>query len=599
MESMQNFSFEYEYARVPMAPLLIMFSFRMHTLVVLSLLVQATVTAQVPLHIPDTLSGSVLDLTLQEGSYQFHPGETVATYGINGDLLGPTLILNRGQDVTINVTNALPDLTTMHWHGLHVSAANDGGPHSLIYPNTTWSPSFIVKDRASTFWYHPHGHGLTDYQVSLGAAGMIIVRDTLEAALDLPRTYGVDDIPLILQAKAVVDGQIMVHTGLDSIMLANGVRNAWKELPAQVVRLRCLNASSERTFELGLSNGMGFHVIGTDGGLLNVPVLLDRMQLMPGERAELLVDLGNMQGQSFQLMAFNSELPNGIIGASQVGNGTAYLDGYQQNGMNGADHALCSFTVGAPTADGITSIPSSLVGLIHINESDATVSRTFQMEPEGTAPLELIEGPFEVNGTTYDMEVINVTVNLGATEIWEFVNNTMLGHPMHIHDIQFNILDRNGAAPEAWEVGWKDVVFVPPMGSVRVITRFDDFADAVMPYMYHCHLLMHEDEGMMGQFLVVDDNSVIEHETTATRLIAGPNPFISGELRLHWTGYTGKVLVEISDALGRNVRSVRVHFQDGLCAIDAVNLPSGSYRLQARPLDESKKTRSTTLIIHP
>lgn len=137
----------------------------------------------------------------------FHPGEPVATIGYNGDLLGPTLILNRGEQVILNVTNQLPDMTTTHWHGMHVSAENDGGPHSVILPGTTWSPSFTVLDRASTFWYHPHGHGLTDYQVSLGAAGMIIVRDAEEAALDLPRAYGVDDIPLILQTKAIVGGR--------------------------------------------------------------------------------------------------------------------------------------------------------------------------------------------------------------------------------------------------------------------------------------------------------------------------------------------------------------------------------------------------------
>ncbi|MBK6831517.1 MAG: multicopper oxidase domain-containing protein [Flavobacteriales bacterium] len=109
-----------------------------------------TTQAQTPLPIPDTLSGPSIQLTLQEGTREFHPGEVVNTYGYNGDLLGPTIILQSGQDVTLNVTNTLPDLTTTHWHGLHVSPANDGGPHSLIYPNTTWSPSFTVLDRAST-----------------------------------------------------------------------------------------------------------------------------------------------------------------------------------------------------------------------------------------------------------------------------------------------------------------------------------------------------------------------------------------------------------------------------------------------------------------
>ena len=406
--------------------------------------------AQNALPIPDTLSGANMDLTIQEGTWEFHPGEVIPTYGYNGDLLGPTIILEQGQTVTLNVTNTLPDLTTTHWHGLHVSAENDGGPHSLIYPDSTWSPTFTVMNRASTFWYHPHGIGLTDYQVSKGLAGMIIVRDPQEAALALPRTYGVDDIPLILQAKPIVAGEIMLHTGLDSVVIANGVRDAWKELPAQVVRLRCLNGSSERTFLLGFNNGMSFHVIGTDGGLLSAPVALTRARLMPGERLELLLDLNGMEGNSFQLMSYASELPNGIVGSAQVGNGMATLDGYDENALNGADFPLTSFTVGPQTLDPITTIPSALVPTLPLNESDADITRNFILEPETIGPLPMIEGPFTINGELMDMDVINVTIPLDNTEIWSFTNNTMVGHPVHIHDVEFNILDRNGSAPDAW-----------------------------------------------------------------------------------------------------------------------------------------------------
>ncbi|MBK7553730.1 MAG: multicopper oxidase domain-containing protein [Flavobacteriales bacterium] len=553
--------------------------------------------AQTPLPIPDTLTGPLIQLALQEGTQEFHPGEVVATYGYNGDLLGPTLILQQGEPITLNVTNTLPDLTTTHWHGLHVSPANDGGPHSVILPNTTWSPSFTVMDRASTFWYHPHGHGLTDYQVSLGAAGMIIVRDAQEAALDLPRTYGVDDIPLILQTKAIVSGQVALHTGLDSVVLANGVRNAWKELPAQVVRLRCLNGSSERTFLLGFSNALQFHVIGTDGGLLAAPVTLNRLQLMPGERAELLVDLGGQQGQSFQLMSYGSELPDDIIGAEQVGNGMATLDGYDLNALNGADFALVTFAVGAPTGDGTLVVPTALVPTNAFNTADVDVTRPFNIEPESMGAMQMIEGPFEINGALMDMDVINEVVQLGSTEIWEFINNTMVGHPIHIHDIQFNILDRNGLPPEPWESGWKDVVFVPAMGSARVITRFDDFADPDMPYMYHCHLLMHEDEGMMGQFLVIDPNAVGELMTDQVGLTVWPQPYADGPLRLQAEGLEGRCTVALADALGRTVLLEQTVFSDGRGSIVLPVVAPGHYvlRITARghvPL-------ATTLIVQP
>ncbi len=544
-----------------------------------TLLFSNVIVGQTPLPIPDTLSGSVIDLTLQEATWEFHPGEVVNTYGYNGSLLGPTLILNQGQAVTLNVTNALPDLTTTHWHGLHVSPANDGGPHSLIYPNTTWSPSFTVLDRASTFWYHPHGHGLTDYQVSMGAAGVIIVRDAQEAALDLPRAYGVDDIPLVLQTKAVVAGQIALHTGLDSVVVVNGVRNAWKELPAQVVRLRCLNGSSERAMRLGFSNSMPFHVIGTDGGLLSAPVTLTRLQLLPGERVELLLDLTAMQGQAMQLMAYNSELPDNIIGAAEVGNGMATLDGYNDNALNGADFQLVSFTVSASLTNGTFQLPTTLVPVNVIPEMDADVTRTFLLEPQLMSPMEMIEGPFTINGALMDMDSINVVVPLGSTEVWSFTNNTMVGHPIHIHDIQFNILDRNGAAPEPWEAGWKDVVFVPAQGSARVITRFEDFADPDMPYMYHCHLLMHEDEGMMGQFLVVDPTTIGE-ALNPVRPLVWPNPSNTGHLIVSLPNGDGPADLRLYDALGRIAYAGRTSLTAGKARVDLPTLSAGVYQLR-------------------
>lgn len=536
--------------------------------------------AQTPLPIPDTLSGSVIDLTLQEATWEFHPGEVVNTYGYNGSLLGPTLILNQGQAVTLNVTNALPDLTTTHWHGMHVSPANDGGPHSLIYPNTTWSPSFTVLDRAGTYWYHPHGHGLTDYQVSMGAAGMILVRDAAEAAVALlPKRYGVDEFPLIIQAKAIVAGQIAMHTGLDSVITVNGVREPQAEFPAQVVRLRCVNGSSERSFFLGLSNGATFFVAGTDGGLLSAPEPCTRVPLMPGERLDLLLDLTAAQGTNFELMAFNSELPTGVIGGPQVGNGMATLDGYLDNALNGADHRILGITVGPATVDPILIIPPYLVPLFPLQEADAQVTRSFTFEPQGTMPMEVIEGPFTINGALMDMDSINVVVSLGSTEIWSFTNNTMVGHPIHIHDVQFNILDRNGMPLEAWESGWKDVVYVPAMGGARVLMRFDDFADPDMPYMYHCHLLMHEDEGMMGQFLVVDPTSIGE-AADVKRVMVWPNPSADGHLMLSVPGSEGQGELLVNDALGRLMFAGRLAFTAGNARVVLPALAPGNYTLR-------------------
>ena len=152
------------------------------------------IKAQSPLFIPDTLSGEVINLILQNGLTNFFPGQPTQTMGANGNILGPTLILNKNQNVTINVHNSLNDTTTIHWHGLHVSPQNDGGPHIVIPPGEIWSPNFNVLDWASTYWYHPHLHHYTNEHVSKGISGLIIVRDEEESSLPLPRKYGIDDI---------------------------------------------------------------------------------------------------------------------------------------------------------------------------------------------------------------------------------------------------------------------------------------------------------------------------------------------------------------------------------------------------------------------
>ena len=534
------------------------------------------VAAQTPLPIPDTLNGATIDLSLQEGTWSFRPGQPVPTYGYNGDVLGPTIMLEAGQPVTLNVTNLMPDLTTTHWHGLHVSPQNDGGPHSLIYPDSTWSPSFTVLDKAGTYWYHPHGHGFTDYQVTRGAAGMIIIRDAEEQALPLPRTYGVDDLPLILQTKPVVAGEIMLHTGLDSVVVVNGVCDAAVTLPAQVVRLRCLNGSNERSLLIGLSNAMAMHVIGSDGGLLAAPVPVDRLPLHPGERYEVLLDLNGMAGQTFDLMSYGSELPNGVMGSPDVSVAGTTPDGYTDNALNGGDFRFLRITVGPQTADPVTAIPATLAVVTPYAEADADVTRTFVFAPETMGPVGMVEGPYLINGALYDMDVINEVVELGATEVWTLTNNTMVAHPFHIHDIQFHVLDRNGAPVPAHEQGRKDVVLVPPMGTVRVITRFDDFADPDMPYMYHCHILMHEDEGMMGQFLVVDGSGVADRK--GDELLVWPNP-AQEAITIRWGAAAGPSAATLTDARGRTVLRQAIGRGGTAARVDVSTLAPGPYVL--------------------
>ncbi len=492
---------------------------------IISMLAGAIAYGQNPLFIPDTLSGSNINLTIQNGTHQFFTGQVTNTYGVNGNILAPTLLLNQGDSVYFTVNNQIGDTTTMHWHGLHVSPENDGGPHSIIPPNTSWSPKFGVLDKAATYWYHPHLHGITDEHVSKGLAGFILVRDAEEQALALPRTYGIDDFPLALQTKAFdTNYQILSHTNSDSIMMVNATVDPMLDVPAQMVRFRVLNGSSQRAFYIGLTGNQPFQQIASDGGLLAAPVTLTRLLLTPGERAEIVIDFSSLNGQSIDLISYASEFLNGIYGSAAPGmNASMPLTGYNPNPLNGADFTILQYNVGAPTTNAITTLPSTLAAVVPIDENTADKTRTFTFTPMSPG-FNQLNGHFLINGNSFDHMVITDTVLLGATEIWEVTNQSAISHPFHVHDVQFYILTRDGVAPPANEAGRKDVVLVKPQETVRFIAKFEDFADENIPYMFHCHLLTHEDNGMMGQFIVIDPPLGLEENLISNKIKLYPNP---------------------------------------------------------------------------
>ncbi len=477
---------------------------------VLFLSIFISLSAQNPLLIPQTIESTNINLTLQNGTNQFFTGQTTATMGANGNVLAPTIIMQKGSNVNINVTNNLGQPTTIHWHGMHISASNDGGPHTVIDPGATWNPQFEVMNKASTMWYHPHLHEFTNEHVSKGLAGMLIIKDDEEAALELPRTYGIDDIPLIIQTKDFdANNQIIHDSNSDDVLMVNATLNPFKDVPAQVIRLRILNGSSQRVFNLGFTGDKTFYQIATDGGLKNTPTSLTRLKIAPGERTEILVDLTGMQGQTLQLISYASEFGNGIYGSSSPGmNSSMPLTGYNPNPLNGNDFNILQLTIIAQTANAVTTIPNSLVTYTPFLTTNSNQSRSMTLSSV-TGGFQQLNGNFTVNNVSMDMNTINVTIPLDNTEIWTIQNNSAISHPFHIHDIQFNIIEYNGSTNvPAYLQGWKDTVLVPSgQGSVKVITKFEDFADDTIPYMYHCHMLTHEDGGMMGQFVVVDPNA--------------------------------------------------------------------------------------------
>lgn len=426
------------------------------------------------------------DLVAQAGTSELVAGKPTETYGYNGALLGPTLRMRRGRAVEVTLRNQLPesdhDHTNLHWHGFKVSGDVDIFPEGMhgLHPGNSVTVGFTPDQPAALLWYHPHPHGATGMQLNLGLAGLVILEDAVSDALPLPKTYGVDDFPLVVQDKRLnPDGSIayMESMGDRDFMMGdrifvNGVENPYLELPAGLVRLRLLNGSSTRRYAFALEDGRTFHQIASDGGFLEAPVALNELVLGPAERAEILVDFSRDLGRQVFLQSRAFGAAEEEAGAGQ-----------------GLPFPVMQLRVArAGTA---RVIPAALTAVPRIPESEATVTRAFGLEDTGDGVI---------NGQLFDEGRVDVTVASGATEIWEVTNFAKpIAHPFHIHGGQFQILTRDGALPPLNERGWKDTFLVHPGETVRVILRFQGLSGR---YLYHCHILEHEGIGMMGQFEV-------------------------------------------------------------------------------------------------
>ena len=483
-----------------------------------------------PLIIPEVITGTTFNLNLHNttkrfGNSTFQNTADTTTISYNNMLMwGPTLIMNKGDWVQINMTNNLSETTTTHWHGFHIPAIMDGGPHQTVPAGTTWRPSFKVDNNAGTYWYHPHLHEHTQDQLTKGGGGMIIIRDPIESALNLPRTYGVDDIPLSLTSRRFTASQFV--TGLAGVtnsaygdyMLVNGTLSPQVTLPKQYVRLRILNAEIERSYNLGFSDGRTFYQIGTDGGLVNAPVALTRIVLAVGERAEILVDLtGATIGSSFDLQAFNSGQTNDFPGGEP--NSTGQFGSL----LNNTTFNILHINVGAATANAVTTRPTTLTTNTFYGTNDVTNTRTVTITNgfPGTGI------PFNFDNVSYSSSVINQTLALNAVERWNITNTSAFSHSFHIHDIQFHLISRTGGnntGIKAYEEGWKDTLFIGQNQTVSFIAKFDGFASVTNPFMYHCHFSNHEDEGLMGQFVV--QNNAVEDLAVASFTRYGNNSLI-------------------------------------------------------------------------
>ncbi len=311
----------------------------------------------------------------------------------------------------------------------------------------------------------------TAKQVYKGLAGLIIVEDAESKALDLPDRYGEDDIPLVLQDRRFDGGQFDYSPARMEIMrgyvgdyfLANGAIESTFDAEAKEIRFRILNGSNSSVYRIAFSDGRAFSQIATDAAFLEAPVKLKELVLSPAERAEIVVDLTNDMGGTLSLVDLNHDATFVTIAVNK-------------------------------SAKKQTQLPSRLTTLTRFKEGDAVRTRKFVLSGRMMR--------LRINGVSMDINVINETLKVDEIEIWEIINDMRVDHNFHIHATHVLILDRNGKTISKNEDGFKDCVFVPANERVRFIVKMVDYTDSDTPYMYHCHFLEHEDDGMMGQFLV-------------------------------------------------------------------------------------------------
>lgn len=474
---------------------------------------------------------------------------------LDTSMLAPVIRVRRGQRIRIDLSNGLPESTIIHWHGLHVPEAMDGHPRYAVGPGERYVYDFVVDNRAGSYWFHPHPHGRTGKQVYAGLAGLFLVSDDEEAALGLPS--GAQDLPLVIQDRNLdannqfvyLDGAIgggdtaepqrrgggmmgggmmgggrmgsgmmggrMMGGGMGSMMgvlgdrmLINGSLQPARTVERRAYRLRLLNASNTRSYKLAWHDGTPLTVIGSDGGLLASPLQREFVMLAPAERVDLWVDFGRWAAGSeltLRSLAFDGGIDMGGMMGGMMGGGSALADG--------AAFAVHRFRIGAGAAQA-SRLPARLSAI-----PSAEPRKAVNFDRPKVFELTMGMMVWGINGASFDMLGASEleTVKLGTQEIWEFRNDgrgSMMGmvmpHSMHVHGLQFRVIGRSVSRQFAGDYGtvkaglvdegWKDTVLVMPGERVRVLLRFADYTGL---FLYHCHMLEHEDSGLMRNYRVV------------------------------------------------------------------------------------------------
>ncbi|HEX9672572.1 MAG TPA: multicopper oxidase domain-containing protein [Burkholderiales bacterium] len=427
-------------------------------------------------------------------------------------LLNPVLRMRTGTQLRIKFWNALEETSIIHWHGLKVDSNNDGHPHYAVPGGATYDYHFTVANRAATYWYHPHPHPLTGKQVYLGLAGLFIVEDDEDAALQktLDLAFGVNDVPLIIQDRRFDgDGRLVFaptreerfQGQLGTEVLVNLTPRPHFRAATRIHRFRILNGSNARVYRLAFRHGeqlLAVHVIGGDGGLLDRPRTVTEAFLAPSERLDVLLDLRSAAvGDTITLVSLPFDPMHHETGSAGDAHG-----GHAAHGVlaDGAEVEIMSILVSMKVVyDRV--VPQALSRIGPLPEPAAT-PRVITLDQKNRV--------WRINGMTYDMRATPIAVKRGAVETWDVRNAAAsMPHPMHIHGFQFRVTGREGSPEQvrslaldgngltATDLGWKDTVLAWPGETVRIVTDFSHPFLGDQVYMVHCHNLEHEDGGMM------------------------------------------------------------------------------------------------------
>lgn len=429
------------------------------------------------------LDRDVYDLTVDKSTAEIVPGVRTPILSYNGTFPGPMIVARRNRLVQVNVHNRLAADTAVHLHGGNTPQASDGHPLDVIKPGASRTYLYPNRQPAATLWYHDHAHHMEAEQVYRGLSGLYIVEDAV-SRFRLPS--GKHDIPLMFRdVNLGADGTMtweLFGQPNRSTVLVNGVAQPHLTVQRRRYRLRLLNCSNERAMRFTLGNGASFLQVASDGGFLPRPVSRTEIVLWPAERAEVVVDFAPFKAGT-QIMLENAD---GEVDTAK-----------QLLRFDIADSRADGFPNDAALLGADTSyVPATLV--------PAPADRKPTVTRKVVLSFDAANGVFLINGKQFDPDRVDFTVKRGSTELWEITNTDtqfQIPHSLHLHLIQFKVLDRDGVRVPEWETYPKDTVRVPPGSTVRILATFDSEYTGVYPF--HCHFVDHSSVAMMAQMRIV------------------------------------------------------------------------------------------------